>query len=436
MLFPYQETGAQWLVDHERAGLFDEQGLGKTAQAIVAARKLGVRRLLVVAPSSVLHNWQREIARWDPSRSSVVLTSSTQSPLAGSTAQQPSAVIVPHTLLVRPQFVERLQGFHCVILDEAHRFRKPTAKRTRAFYLGKDAVCRRSRFVFVLSGTPMANNPCDWWTMLAGLDPERLRDKETRKLLSYTQWRDRFCITRPAFNNRGVVVLGVKNAPELRERLKGFGLRRLQTQVLQELPPVRHVTVPLTCAENVDVAFQRENKFAPLEPEELLKMAQGEQFSTWRKRCGLAKVAPAAELIADDLESGVDKMVVFAHHREVLSGLAEALADYGPVCITGGQTAAARTACVDSFQLCDATRVCLVQIDAGGVGITLTRASRAVFVEQSFVPGDNAQAWKRIHRIGQDRAVLVRYLCIANSVDEVLTDVLARKTQMIQETMS
>jgi SWI/SNF-related matrix-associated actin-dependent regulator 1 of chromatin subfamily A len=148
-------------------------------------------------------------------------------------------------------------------------------------------------------------------------------------------------------------------------------------------------------------------------------------------------VDAAIELLRDELASDLAcKRVVFCHHREVAARLEAELAEFGVVAITGEASPVQRTQRVATFQASPATRVAVCQIVAGGVGITLTAAHHVTFVEQSFVPGDNAQAADRCHRIGQTMPVIVRVLAAAGSVDTLVSEILARKARMIRETLA
>lgn len=427
-LYPHQLTGVQWLLTHPRGGLFDDQGLGKTAQTIRAADLLHVNhpfaRMLVLSPSAVAHNWQRETARWSPNRRTQVITSSSQ-----IVHRDADTVVVTHSLLLKKAIADQLRGFDVTVLDEAHFFRTPSAKRTRAFFLGADAIARRSRYCWCLTGTPMPNNPSELWAMLAGIAPDRLREPNGN-LLSFSRFRDRYCVT--VDTHYGLKIVGAKNVPELKQRLDGFALRRLKTEAL-DLPPVRWGVVAL---DGEEVATPETFDISEPGDNDLLAAVQRDaSFAAWRHASGLAKCDAAVELLKSDLESGMRKVVVFAHHLDVINRLHAGLREFNPVQLTGATPPAARQAAVDHFQNDPQVRVFIAQLTAGGVGITLTAASDVVFVEQSFVPGDNAQAADRVHRIGQTMPVLVRFLSLAGSVDEVLVEILARKTEMIQSVL-
>lgn len=436
-LYPHQESGVEWLKKNPRCGLFDAPGLGKTITTIRALDERGLKRVLVVVPTVVAHNWQREFSRWSPGRAVQVVTSRrTQFAPVG-------VVIVTHGMLLEEEIVAQIGGFDAVVLDESHLFRNPTAQRTRAFFLGPEAVCRRMPVCWLLTGTPMPNNPSELWCMLAGLAPERLRN-EAGKLMSYSAFRDRFCVCVPSGFGRGIKIVGVRNVEELKRRLHGFALSRKLEEAI-DLPELRWGTVVLDASSqalsirsslrSLDMIEQKMDKST--DQNELLEdLKRDEGFSAWRHKCGLLKVAPTAEIVKSELDSGTDKIVLIAYHLDVIAGLADEFADYGVVTITGETSPLGRQVAVDAFQMKPGVRVAIVQITAGGLGITLTAASSAVFVEWSPVPGDNAQATKRLHRIGQTRPVLVRFFSLSGSVDEVLTEIVARKTQMIEEVMS
>lgn len=415
-LLPHQVTGVDWLATHPRAGLYDDQGLGKTAQAIVAADRIGARRVLVACPAVVTRNWAREVGMWAPSRS-VEVVADGRHRVGGS-----SYVILSHGLLLRDQLTAQLTGFDLVIIDESHFMRRPTAERTRVTLLGGTALCRRARACWALSGSPTPNHdPSELWSVLAGLAPDRLR--HDGKLLSYHQWRRRFCVLQPTpYGDR---VVGVQNAPELRQRLAGFALRRMKTDEL-DLPPIRHGFVALT-EDDVDLSHV-EAEIGPVDSLEDLQRST--EFMRWRRLCGEAKAPAAAELIASDLTGGDGKVVVFAHHTSVIDTIVERLEKFRPVKLVGSQSSEERATAVHRFQTDASVRVCVANIVAGGVGVTLTAASDVVFVEESFVPGDNAQACDRVYRIGQTKPVLVRHLYLDGSIDQLVTETLARKSAM------
>lgn len=438
-LYPHQRAGVRFLLDHRRAGLFDDQGLGKTITALVALRQIGpsfeptfrsttTPRALVLAPTSVTRNWMAEAHRWWPGvRVQVIVTG------ADLIDDSAKLIVCPHSLLLSDRIREQLlaRTWNTLIVDEAHNFRNAEAKRTKVLYAWKTGLVRRAERVWLLTGTPMPNNDAsELWTHLMALAPGRVLVPNTRRPMSWTEFRNRFCVLAPSPYKDGWKVVGPQNVAELRRRVHGFYLRRTKTDHLN-LPPIRHgcfaLTVDKLPPELDDIAAQLH--VDETDPDAVLAALQHhEHFARWRRLCGVAKAKPAAALLAEELrDNAYQKVVVFAHHREVLSSLYHELAGFGCVRLAGDQDATERHDAVTKFQNEPSVRVALCQIVAGGVGVTLTAAHNVVFVEQSFIPGENAQAADRCHRIGQTESVLVRYLTLAGSVDEIVSEILARK---------
>lgn len=444
-LFPHQVAGVDWLVrpEHARAGLFDDMGLGKTATAICAADRVG-GRLLVCAPAVAVWNWRREIETWAPGRRVQVITESSDVIRADA-----DAVVVTHGMLIRPTLAAQLfvREWDVTVLDEAHHFRNRGAKRTRAFYggfgrRGTPSVVARSKRVWLLTGTPMPNNPSELWPMLVSLAPERITLAQGGPPMNWYQFRGRYCVVRPDRYKPEGKVVGVQNGAELRERMKGFALRRRLRDHLS-LPPLRwgRYTLAIDAEAKRKLEAALEPKLRKLietaSPEDVLEALKANaDFSRYRHLCGLAKVRPVVEMIDEELNSGLDCIVLFAHHTDVIDGLVHGFREFGwsAEALTGDVSTSDRQKLVDRFQS-GSLKILVCQLTAGGVAITLTRASNVGFVEQSFVPGDNAQCVGRIERIGQTQPMLARMFSLAGSVDELLVDILSRKIAMIREVL-
>lgn len=442
-LFAYQQRGVDFLLGATRCGLFDDQGLGKTAVALVAASQIK-GRVLVLAPTSVTHNWAREAKRWGRAR-----RWNPQVVSQGSTLILPDRdlVIVPHGLVRKPNIYVQLCGeaWGALVIDEAHVFRNPFAQHTQLVYgLGKlkgHGVVRHAARVWALTGTPMPNNPLDLWSMLAGLEPSRLAGHnpfKPKERMSYVKFRDRYCLTRET--RYGVKIYGAKNVEDLKTRLKGFFLRRLKVNEL-DLPPIRWGVVSVTRLQlPAEVrAIEEELVQGGRVPDgdALLELlGESRHFAEWRRLVGIVKAKSAVEMLRDELECHpAKKIVVFAHHREAVEIVRSGLHKFNARSLTGDTPAEERGLLVECFQNRPKFRVLVCNLTAGGVGITLTAAHDVVFVEQSFVPGENAQAADRCYRIGQKQAVLVRVLATACSLDVLVAETLARKSEMIHQAL-
>lgn len=409
-LFPYQVEGARWLANVGRGLLADEMGLGKTAQAIAAAKTAGVGYVLVVCPASVVPSWRREIARFWP--------------------DCPAWNVVSYDHVARRVGVLDwgATGIPSVlILDEAHYLKNRTAKRTRAIFGekcdGVGGLAQEATHVFCLTGTPTPNNPSELWPMLRAVMPGAIPGE--KKPLTYSQFLHRYCVLRD--NGFGLEIVKGKNLAELRSRIAPYILRRKKDDVLKDLPPIRfdHLFLEGDLGLPSDLAALSSLLNFVLDSEGvdgLPKVAQ--QVSALRRITGLAKVKPVLAWVNDWIEAGGKKLVVFAHHRDVI----EALRIPHSVVLTGSTSAHDRHAAIDAFQNDPDVRVFIGQIQAAGTGITLTAASDALFVESSWVPAENEQAAMRIHRIGQKNACTVRFATLAGSIDEKIQRAVLRKT--------
>lgn len=452
-LYDHQDEGATWLADRQRAALLDEQGLGKTITVIEAANRIrfthtGARtklpggwRSIVVCPSVVLWNWVREWSTWSTFDDYCHVVER----LDDQICRNANLVVISHRALLEPRIYKQVASrtWNLAVLDESQFFRNPEAARTVAFYgfgmkKAKPLTARAKR-VWCLTGTPAPNDVRDLYTMCIGLWPSRFSaPTNSRRPMTYDEFEERYCVTEPTrYGNKAV---GNLNVEELRARLQGVTLRRLEKECLN-LPAMRHETVVLTPKVLPQKLELLEREIGPKLRELLTEtddverafrlLGEHKQFSTWRRLLGLAKVKAVLELL--EMEHH-DKLVIFAHHTDVIDVLHEKLPN--SVTITGATSPTQRQKAVDQFQGNPEVKFAICQIKAGGIGITLTAAREVLLVEQSYVPGDNDQAIKRIHRIGQKNTCRARFVALANTGDEHVVSVLRRKVQMIQELLA
>lgn len=408
-LFPFQEFGwrhvAKQLEKRKAYLLADEMGLGKTAQALKVAEKLRPQTMLIVCPASLVDNWSREILMWSPSLA------------------HRAAIISYHRLVkaLAPPHIEELIDF--VIVDEAHYMRSPKTKWTEFICGSLYPITRKMLF---LSGTPMPNYPIQLWPMLSLIAPEYFGH--------YWNFAKRYANahqeTIPQKSINGVRqskkvwnVKGASNLEELQQLMRNkCMLRRTKQQVLSQLPPKIYSTIYL---RDVKQPSGLKIDWDNLGLEQLQQLEKQEHVSTARRQLGIAKCATALEYIALVLEE-THKVVVFAHHREVMQRLRYGLQNYGVVGISGETPEKERVKAINRFQTDPTARVFLGSIQASGVGITLTAASVVIFVEKDWTPGNNEQAEDRCHRIGQHDSVQVVTL-IGGKMDEAVERCLKRK---------
>jgi SWI/SNF-related matrix-associated actin-dependent regulator of chromatin subfamily A-like protein 1 len=413
-LFAYQRTGAKFLGGRHRALLADGMGLGKTPQAIAAADEIGARRVAVICPAVARINWRREFERWGEITDRDLFVESYDKVAQKGDAYSRIKDMQPDVL----------------ILDEAHYLKTRTSKRTKALYgqyTRGDGLVASAKRVWLLTGTPAPNDVSEIYSHLKALWPDLLPAPGTFEA---------FIKAFTVFDSTpfGIKILGNKNIAELRAKLAPIMLRRRAEDVLKDMPAITWT----------DVAIEAEAvKIDESQPEvvELLDAIKNDRplpdstaMASIRRLTGMAKAGAVAKMLAEELASkAYDKVIVFAHHRDVVRHLEEALREFNPVVIAGDTPPKVRQAAIDSFQDTPRVRVFIGNIQAASTAITLTAANQVVFAEASWTPADNAQAAKRAHRIGQTRPVFVRMISLAGSIDEAVTRVLARKSRLVSQ---
>ena len=428
-LFPYQEEGAAFLAGRCRAGLFDEPGIGKTAQAIRAMDLVGARRVIVVCPAAVREVWVGEIRKFSRNRRRVI-KGRTISDLGLWLKDKADVLLLSYEMLARWQ--KHLQGdlFDVLLTDEGHYAKNPAAARTRALYGtqcdGASGVGRWAAHVWNLSGTPIPNDPVDIWPWM------RFVGATTLTLTAFTNRY--FKSSMGAFSARQTPRDDMVG--ELRHLIRQHSLRRTKEEAGLQIPPIwlTTQTVDGDTAEIRDLLRQWPGlEGAILEAIEQggLSFIEAQHIATLRRLVGEAKAPAFVKLMEEELDNGLEKVVIMGVHKRALSLVAEGLARFGVVMIDGSVPEAMRVKAVEAFQNDPATRVFVGNVRAAGTGLTLTAAADIVMLESSWSPADNAQALMRVHRVGQEKQVRARFISLANSIDDVVTDTVARKTAAI-----
>lgn len=429
---PYQRDGALWLASARRRYLADDPGLGKSLQAITAADKVKATRVLVVCPASVVPVWAAEFRKWQAIDRKITVV---DRPKVLDTLDYKGVTICSYE---RAEMVSRHLAtgrVHVLIVDEAHFLKTRTAKRTRRILpLKGEALVSRADYAWFLSGTPAPNNPSEIWPVLRSCFPEVILDRHG-KPMDFWAFAQRYCnVVNTGF---GMQIKGGKRLDELRQRIAPVFLRRRVAEVLQDLPDMMWHDLPVAATmpemgdtENAALVRRLEKAIDAGEWGKVEQLAA--ELGSYRRLVGLAKVDGVVSVLKDELDSGaVQKVVLWAWHRDVMGALALALADYGVESITGDTSPERRRTAVENFQSKPSIRVFIGQIRAAGTGLTLTAAHEEVFIEQSWSPMDNVQAAKRCHRIGQTRPVRVRVAYAAGSIDERIATALREKAEVI-----
>jgi superfamily II DNA or RNA helicase len=413
-LRPYQKEGVAWLEFHRQAGigalLADDMGLGKTLQALCAVEG----RTLVVAPTSVLHGWAKEAARFRPLLK-VAVYHGPQRKL------DPSADLTLTTWAILRLDAEELVKvpWQTVVLDEAQIIKNPDAQ------VAKAAHRLRAGFRVCLSGTPVENRLEDLWSQMAFLEPG-------------------FLGAREAFMERYAAPIAggdALRAQELRQRMRPFLLRRMKREVAPDLPPRTELVerCELEGEERVlydalRAAAQREvmeelarggNVLQALEL--LLRLRQAachrglvpgqDELEEQGRVETSAKLELLMELL-DELVAEGHKVLVFSQWTTLLDRVEPHLATAGMTFLRLDGSTPDRQAVVDGFQSESGPPVLLLSLKAGGTGLTLTAADHVILLDPWWNPAVEDQAADRAHRIGQTKPVFIHRLVAADTVEE------------------
>ncbi len=431
---PYQRAGIAYALGRKGTLIGDEMGLGKTIQAIgIVNADPAIRKVLVISPKSLTLNWVREFRRWSVRHLTIGMTPGTS-----------DIVVVSYETAKKHEQSLSLE-WDLLVVDEAHLIKNPKAQRTKTVH----AIAKAAKRRIALTGTPIANRPIELFSILSLVAPEEW-DKGGKGFFPFAKryagaYRGRF----------GWDFRGASNLPELQERLRSTCMiRRLKKDVLTELPAKRRQVIEVetngasaAVKREAEAWSRHEHEITALRAEvELARAADSTdvyasavarlqdrtraaftEMSLMRHETAVAKAPKVVDFVREALEDNDSKVVVFAHHKDVIEILTTGLADLGAVQLVGDTALEDRQRNVERFQSDPLCRVFVGSITAAGVGITLTAASHVVMAELDWVPGNVTQAEDRCHRIGQTQSVLIQHLVLDGSVDARMAHVLVAK---------
>ena len=415
-LRPFQKAGVAYATDVKRCFIADEMGLGKTVQALASLQHQKSYPALVVCPASLKTNWQREAKTWLPGKTVHIVDSK-----AG--VKNADIVIINYDILAKQKEALLKVGFQSLVFDESHYAKNSGAQRTKAL---KDIAksIPKSGMVLALTGTPVLNRPIELVSQLEIID--RIED-----FGGSWNFRKRYCAaSRSSF---GWDFSGSSNLDELNDMLRRTCyVRRNKSEVLKELPDKGRYTIETSLSGK---AFQQyrsaEGEYLTWLGHEGMGSTNAQHLSkitTLKKLAGEGKIEAACEWIDTFLDSTDRKLVVFAHHTSVVDEIAER---YGKLRVAGKDSQEARQHAVDTFQNDPNARVIVLNMKAGGVGLTLTAASDVLFVEQGWTPAEHDQAEDRCHRIGQDNNVSAWYLLAEGTIDDDIYQLIEDKRVVV-----
>lgn len=450
---PYQKAGIEFMATRTEILLADEMGLGKTIQAIGLINALeSVKKVLIVCPASLKINWKNELMRWCTRSFTIHVID------PGSEWVPADIVILNYEQVGKHRQAIDNVRWDLLICDESHYLKNSKSQRTESI-IGRwhDEPAKRiypiraERRLF-MTGTPVLNRPKELWTTVRALDRRGLGNDWHHFHTHYCAgYKDQF----------GWQIDGASNLGELQDRLRSsIMIRRKKADVLTELPPKRRQIIllePMTAGakqalKNEEELLETEEKIKEMEREiEKLSVNQAaaaykeavQKLSSYqatafgesakiRHRTALAKLPMVMSHLCDPILESEEKIVVFAHHHDVIDYLVEGLAEFGVVHFDGRTGMSERQDAVEAFQNDPKVRVIVGSIGAMGSGWTLTAASYVAFCELDWVPGNLNQAEDRLHRIGQDESVLVQHLMLNGSFDGRMAKSVMHKQGVIE----
>ncbi len=452
-LRPYQQQGLAWLqflADTEHGGvLADDMGLGKTAQTLAhilmekQAGQLTERPVLIVAPTSLMHNWQKETEKFTPELSVLLLHGANRHDDFDKIKQH-DIVLTTYPLVVRDEELLKTHQFHQIILDEAQNIKNPHSKSAQVLrsLTAKHRLC--------LTGTPMENHLGELWSLFYFLMPGFLGSQDVFNK------HYRHPIEKKADQHK---------RQKLVNRIKPFMLRRLKTDVAKELPPKTTIEVNIdmndeqsklyeavraTMQDSIkQIIAQQGFKRSQIQIlDALLKLRQvcchpsllnldslpKGKNTVKSKAMRSAKLDYLIETVTDMVAEG-RKVLIFSQFTSMLALIEQRLQseNIGFSKLTGKTKK--RSEAVEAFQS-GQVPVFLISLKAGGVGLNLTTADTVIHYDPWWNPAAEDQASDRAWRIGQDKPVFVYKLITNQSIEEKILTMQKNKAELAQSILS
>ncbi|MBI5533334.1 MAG: DEAD/DEAH box helicase [Deltaproteobacteria bacterium] len=412
----YQTTGVDWLCFLREAGmgamLADDMGLGKTVQALCAISG----RTLVVAPTSVLHNWSDEISRFRPG-----LRASRYYGPNRTLEADADVVLTTYAILRLDVEILAAEPWDTVVLDEAQTIKNPESQVAQAAYR------LRAKHRMTLTGTPVENRLDELWSQMHFLNRGLLGGR--------SDFQERYV--------KPIHEAAPGAARRLRDRIRPFLLRRMKAEVAPELPPRTEVVLRCQLSDSERKLYEgiraatlpgvveklRSGAGVMAALEALLRLRQASCHSALvpgQQAEGSSKI----ELLLERLDAslaGDHKALVFSQWTSLLDLVEPHLQSAGIGYLRLDGATRDREEVVKSFQGEGGPPVLLISLKAGGTGLNLTAADHVYLLDPWWNPAVEDQAADRAHRIGQDRPVLVHRLVAENTVEEAILGLQLRK---------
>jgi len=398
-----------------------------TYQSIVAALESGAERVLIICPSSLKINWMREVQNfcddvsiitgsyWDPARFTIINYDILKN---------------FHTVKEKNKEYEEwelrreIADFNpdLLILDEAHYVKNHKSKRGAILKdLSKNFSCER---VWLLTGTPIANRPMDYYNLLSIIDSPITNN--------WVHYAKTYCEGK-RFRKGGKyvwVTKGASNLDELASKTKRTILRRKKEDVLDL--PEKLITPVYLELENVDgykSVWEDYLAKRKLEGKKGNPARDLVEMTLLRTFIAMETVPYSIEKAEEALELN-KKVIIFCNFNDEMDAFNRHFGNKA-VCVRGGMSDKQKQLSVDRFQEDDSCKVFVGQIKAAGVGLTLTKAEIVIMNSLDWVPGNHEQGEDRAYRIGQKETVNIYYMLMDDTIDTLVWDILNEKKKII-----
>jgi SNF2 family DNA or RNA helicase len=391
----YQDFGARYLIVQKRTLLGDDMGLGKTVQVLAAMshlHALGGRHFLVVAPNSVLINWQRETRKHTLIEPFIAHGSDREENINAWREKGGVAITTYGTL---SKILDLIPMVDFVAIDEAHYVKNPESQRSQAVQL----LVERSEYVTLMTGTALENRLPEMHFLLSLAQPE----------------------VQPVLEHLMTFYRGNPDPTEICKDLAPVYLRRTQKDVLHELPE------RIVEDEWIELHDDDQHFYLHATSELMIKrlaatIGNGVVLSSKYQRL--------LEVVEEHLAEK-RKIVVFSFFRQVIDDVCALFP--GTQQITGSTSSTRRQEILDSFTQEPDQVILVMQVDAGGIGINLQSAQVVILMEPQMKPSTEWQAIARVHRMGQSKTVLVHRLIARDTIDERMVELVEQKTQVFMD---
>jgi SNF2 family DNA or RNA helicase len=436
--FDFQAKGAVFLDNCNGDGLIaDEMGLGKTIQAEIWLKMhKEAWPFIIVTKASLKVNWLRETIDWLDTSMIQIINKSSELPVPGF-----NGYIISVDTLGRCDWTEDAE-YHdfikTVIVDECQTIKNMDAKRTKRVR----QLCMGKEHKIFLSGTPIKNNAREYFPVLNILRPTKFYGE-----MPFIQdWVD---VYDDGYSRK---VGGIRNdrLAAWKELTKEFIIRRTRDEVNLDLPPIMRSYQYHDLGENVRKSYAEAF-------EEFMESSSGQSVESWantlaamqrmRHLTGIAKIEPCIELVEDFLLMKPDeKLVIFAHHRDVIGTIAYKLGILleknglnPPLVLTGETPSNTRQDMVDSFKNDPKNRIMIASLLAAGEGLNLQFCSNCIILERQWNPANEEQGEGRFSRLGraddQPKSISAEYLVAIDTIDEFFAKLVERKRSFMASTL-